>query len=263
MKKSILFIAFCSLLAACSITITNHGDDIDYGDAVSREYPLTSSYSKLEVSHAFNVVMCDTVSVPRVTIAEELHKKLVFRVSNGTLQIGLKPSVSGNIGHAEVLLPTNSKLDAIELSGASGFSSEKPLVGKSAKIELSGAVTCQVDIKSKDIEMAICGASHYNGNIKGDRAEIELSGASTTIVTGSLDVLDLEVAGASHLDASQLNAQNVEGDINGASTVEVRCCDKIDVEVSGASHLTYGTVSGNCHPRVNCETSGFSSVTAL
>ena len=71
----------------------------------------------------------------------------------------------------------------------------------------------------------------------------------------------MEVSGASSLRAGDLLADTVKGTVSGASNVAISCASLIDVDASGASHVTYSPAAGSS-PKVNCRTSGASSVRA-
>ncbi len=242
MKHAILLVTATVLLTGCQITI-NSDNCKTYGQALTRTYSLTGQYHELEVSHAFSVTMSDTVTVPTVTLDSALHERLLFRIEDGTLKIGLKPGTICNMHHSTVLLPYNPDIDDIDISGASSFTALTPLSAKKISIELSGA-------------------SNFNGSLlqPADMVDIDLSGASTAVISGTTNVFDINISGASNLDATNLDATTVTGSLSGASMADVLCCERLKVYASGASNLTYRTVADGCTPEVNCSTSGSSTV---
>ena len=246
MKRVYIFLAACALMAGCvHVTINNDNNDEEYGPAVTRVYTIDGTYDELEVSHAFDVTMSDTATAATVTIGEALHDRVVFRVEEGTLKIGLKTGHYKNINKASVVLPVNRSLCEIELSGASSFTSDINLTASEISIDLSGA-------------------AHFDGSIEHNgELDVELSGASTATITGTTYLMEIDISGASTLDASDLDATTVKGEVSGASTASALCCDLIKVDVSGASHLSYSTIADGCTPKVDCPTSGASSVTRL
>ncbi len=246
MKRAALLTLLCLLLSACTFNIKVNGDDGlvsytgDYGDAVGRPYALDRPYNQIEVSSAFQVLMSDTVVEPRIFVAEELHDRVVFRVDGNTLKIRLKPGNYRNVGTLRVHLPYQG-LREVELSGASRFVSEKPLVVRELALDLSGASRFIAEVQAREVD-------------------IDASGASKAILSGTADELDIDLAGASHLDATNLDTKRVEGEVSGASHADVTVCDLVKVDLSGASHLTYGTPGDGCRPDYRCNTSGASSV---
>lgn len=263
MKKIVVNVAAVLLLSACNLVVTD-GDVKNWGPVETCVYAIDRSYNELEVSNAFTVVMSDTVAEPTVSIAADLHDKLVFRIDEGTLVIGLKPGRYGNLDEALVMLPHNAQLDDIELSGASHFSSTLPIAAAEVSIGLCGASSFKGTVQaSRELDIEASGASHITAEVQAPSgsADIELSGASSATLDGAVDVLDIDVSGASSLNALNLVASSVKGDVGGASKADVLCCQSISVAVGGTSHLTYGLVSAGCTPAVNCRTSGASTAT--
>ena len=147
MHRIIILLAAATLLTSCNITINTNDTDQDYGPVETRTYALNGTYHELEVSHAFDVTMCDTVSVPTITIAADLHDRVVFLIEGGTLKIKLKKGTTAHTSEASVLLPYNPSLCDIDLSGASSFTSSSPLLAKEISIDLTGASLFSGEIK--------------------------------------------------------------------------------------------------------------------
>lgn len=243
--------AFAGLFASCSKY---------YGEPTTEHYSIDGSYTKLDISHAFDVTVSDDVTDAVVTIPEELHSKLKLKVKDGTLYIGFTSSWITTSADCKVLLPRNAQLKDLELSGASSFRGD--LQGTTSDVELSGASEFYGNIAAHSVEFDISGASDANCNVSADVVDAEISGASKVILKGAcVGTMDIDVSGASDLFASEFDTDVVTGDLSGSSDADVTVCDRIAVEVSGASHLTYGTSSPDCRPAYGCTTSGSSSVT--
>ncbi len=257
MKQSILLLAACVLLAACTAT-----GGKDNGAMATRHIDLGGIYKSLEVSSAFNVVMSDTVDVPTLTIAERLADKVDIRIENRELKIGFKPGkqhIDG--GEATLLLPYNEQLRSVELSGASHFTSTRPMGSDLANVELSGASVYSGDLCASRVEIELSGASHYSGSIQAGDLDIEASGASHATLTGTCShEMELDISGASSVDARNLGAQTVHGEVGGASKADVTICDALRLDVSGASHITYATVADGCAPDIRVNTTGASTL---
>ena len=233
MKRTFSLIALCTLLLGCGCTK-------DFGNPTTKNYAINGTYNKLNVSDAFQVTVSSQVTDVEVTVDERAHDQMDVYVKNGTLYIGFKTIISTYTGTAKAVIPANTALHAIDLSGASSFSGN--LNGSDVKIDLSGA-------------------SYYSGDVTASSIELDFSGASKANLRGYCgSTLDIELSGASILYAAGLDAQDVKGDMSGASTADVTCCDYLRVNLSGASTLTYGTTSSSCDPTVRCETSGGSTV---
>ena len=219
MKKYVIalfaFIASTTMLTGCLTSCLR-----DYGQTETRTMALPGAYTKLDISHAFEVEMRADVTEPTITMPEQLFDKLIFRVGNGTLEIGLRGWNLGNIKELKVLLPMNADLTSIMESGASNM-----IVSDLTKVSY-----------------------------------IRLSGASTLFISGQAEKLEIDLSGASDLDARDLLADCVKGDLSGASDADVTVCGELKVDLSGASKLTYGLIAPTCNPTVNCPCSGASSV---
>lgn len=75
--------------------------------------------------------------------------------------------------------------------------------------------------------------------------------------------INLDISGASTAFVNGYCQEKMEIDLSGASDADVTVCSSLNVELSGASTLIYGTVSDECDPIVNCNTSGGSTVRSL
>ena len=129
MKKiTFMLLVLCGLCTACEKD----------NSSITVNYPVTDNYTALDVSNAFDVVVCDTISEAKVTVRGGEHKNVIFKVEDGTLKIGFKNGLfHWNHGTAKVLLPYNSKLCDVELSAASRFRGNWQ--GDEGDVELSGA----------------------------------------------------------------------------------------------------------------------------
>ena len=231
MKKTIILLSLCALFIGCTR---------EYGGVpTTKNYPVNGSFTGLDVSNAFHVTVSDEVTDVVVTVGEMAHERVIVKVINGELQIGFKPNTRYN-GVATAVIPATANLRELNLSGASSFSGN--LSGHEVDIDLSGAST-------------------FRGSVDVDEIDIDLSGASNVFVDGYCqEKMEIDLSGASTLKAAALEAQTVSGHLSGASFADVTVCSGLNVDLSGASTLTYGTVSSECHPVVNCPCSGGSMV---
>ena len=230
MKKTIIMLSLCALFFGCTK---------DWGSPVTKNYPVNGSFTGLDVSNAFKVTVSDEVTDVVVTVGELAHDRVIVKVTNGELQIGFKPNTRYN-GTAKAVIPANANLSDLDLSGASSF------VG-----ELNG----------HDVDIDLSGASTFRGNVDAEKINLDISGASNAFINGHCqNKMEIDLSGASTLKAANLNAQSVSGQMSGASDADVTVCSSLNVELSGASTLTYGLISPDCNPYVNCPCSGSSTV---
>ena len=231
MKKTIILLSLCALFIGCTR---------EYGGVpITKNYPVSGSYTGLDVSNAFQVTVSDEVTDVVVTVGEMAHDRVIVKVVNGELQIGFKPNTRYN-GTAKAVIPANANLSDLDLSGASSFVGE---------------------LNDHDVDINLSGASTFRGNVNADEIDLDLSGASNAFIDGRCqNKMEINLSGASTLKAANLNAQSVSGHMSGASYADVTVCSSLNVELSGASTLIYGTISDDCHPNVNCPSSGSSTV---
>ena len=249
---AVLLAAFAGLFASCSKY---------YGEPTTMHYSINGSYTKLVVSHAFDVTVSDDVTDAVVTVPEDLHSKLKLKVKDGTLYIGFTSSWIVTNSECTVILPRNVQLKDLELSGASTFHGD--LLGGSSDIELSGASEFYGDVTAASVDFEISGASNVNSTVVADNVDADISGASKVTFKGvCTGTMDIDVSGSSNLYASLFNTDAVIGELSGSSDADVTVCSRIAVAVSGSSHLTYGTSSPSCHPTFGCTTTGSSSVSS-
>lgn len=227
-----------NIVILLSLSILFFGCTKDWGTPATKNYPINGAYTKLDVSNAFDVTVSDQVTDVVVTVGELAHDRVVVKVVDGELQIGFKPNTNYS-GKAKAVIPA-AVLRKLDLSGASSFTG---------------------DLRGDDVDIELSGASTYRGTVEATELDIDLSGASDAILSGACQTkMEIDLSGASTLKAADLSAMSVYGKMSGASDADVTVCSALNVELSGASTLTYGTSSEDCHPVVNCSTSGASTV---
>ena len=247
-------------------------------NSFTMKYPIAGDYTKLDVHHAFDVVVCDTVTEAVVTTSERVQRYVVVKVEDGVLTIKLRPNLALRNRGGKVLLPRNANLCEVDLSGASSFTGD--LKGDEVEIDLSGAsdffgslqgiTKVELDlsgasnyvgaIQGSEVSLDLSGSSDIEGSIDADNIEVDAVGSSTVKVTGScLNYLDLDLSGSSDFLAPEMECRNVQGEMSGSSDAEFQVCESLRVNLSGSSSIVYGIPVG-CNPTVRCSTSGSSSV---
>ena len=251
-KTGLMLFALCVMFAACQK---------DDNNGITVSYPVTDNYTALDVSNAFDVVVCDTVNMAMVTVRGGEHKNVIFKVEKGTLKIGFKSSLfNWYHGPAKVLLPRNSALCEVELSGASSFRGD--LQGDKIELDVSGASDFFGNLLGSEVNIDLSGASSFAGEINAENVELEISGSSVVKSVGSCTgLLDMEVSGSSDVDAFGLECRSVTAKLSGSSNARISCCESLTGTISGSSDLYYKALPG-CQPVVNCSTSGSSEVHA-
>ena len=248
MKRIFIMLFICILFVGCTK---------DWGRPTTRDYPIDGIYNGLDVSDAFQVTMSDQVNNVVVTVNERAHERVLVEVKNGKLHIGFKPNTRYD-DPATAVIPANTILE-LNLSGASSFTGN--LEVDQLDINLSGASIYSGNISAEKVHLNLSGASTYTGSMDAYKIFTNLSGASTITTNGiGHTFMEIDLSGASHLNAVGLNAPTIFGGMSGGSFADVTCCSSLEVELSGGSTLTYGTVSDDCHPVINCPCTGGSTV---
>ena len=251
MKNTLILFSLCILFFGCTK---------DWGTPTTKNYPINATFSGLDVSNAFQVTMSDQVTDVVVTVGDQAHQYVEVKVMDGKLHIGFKPMTVNNYnGEATAIIPVSILRD-LELSGASSFTGD--LSGDDVDIDLSGASIYRGNVTAKEFDIDLSGASSYTGNAVTNKLDINLSGASKVTIDGSCQTtMKINLSGASRLNAAHLNADAVSGSMSGGSFADVNCCSSLNVSLSGGSTLSYGTISEECRPDVNCPSSGGSTIT--
>ena len=248
-----------NIVILLSLSILFFGCTKDWGVPTTRNYPISGPFTSLEVSDAFQVTVSDQVSDVVVTVGDLAHKYVEVKVVDGKLYIGFT-SMRFNLynGVATAIIPA-AILSDLSLSGASSYTGD--LSGDDVDVDLSGASAFTGNVVADKIDFDLSGASSCRGTVEAENIDVDLSGASSVNIGGNCQsLMKIGLSGGSELRAAALDASAVRGNMSGGSYADVTCCSALNVELSGGSTLVYGTVSNECHPDVNCPSSGGSIV---
>lgn len=255
MRNILTILSALVLTAACGCSKSD-------GDPITKEFPIAGTYTELNVHHAFNVTVSDAVTQVTVTAGDRIMPKVVVEEKDGKLIIRLKALTVAN-GNLTALIPYNPSLNEVDLSGASEFHSQHPLVAQEVAVDLSGASSFYADIEATTVDMDLSGASTIVGGIVAtSKMDLDLSGSSDATLTGTVGTLDMDLSGSSEIKQTTvankygLTCTRCEGDMSGASTAYIHCDGTIAVSLSGSSDLHY---TGNASTS-GCSTSGSSNV---
>ena len=250
MKRNLFLILAITAVSVLTIAATKGPKD----GAIA--YPINGTYSKLIVSSAFDVSFSDSVKQAMVTIPESLKKQVVVEINTDSLRILLRSKAKLK-KRPTVVLPRNSHLNDIELTGAATLTAGK-LECDMVKIYFTGASKFRGDIIAKEVHIEQAGASDYRGHMSVENLFVNLAAASSMEIRGRVFFkMDIKMIEASSLDAEKLEVRRIEGSLDGASNAILWCTERMVVPVRNASHITYIG-----RPLVvNCPTSDVSTVT--
>ena len=223
LKSLIVLLATC-FLCSCSLYRT---EVIVLAGFDAEQHFRVSPFSELDVHSAIDVVMCDSVSDICAQTDANLLPYLQIAQSGQRLSVGFRNGIrwKGN-APCRVLIPTQTALSDINVSGASTLFVEQALTAPDVDINISGASAIDVYVLARD-------------------ADVNISGSSSATLQGSTHRMEVSVSGASRLLSDKkdgrflLVADEVEGSVSGSSVMYVHSDGEIDCNVSGASTIYY------------------------
>lgn len=255
MKKCIFILSaiFLTILCGCSKWA---------GDPITEKFSIEGSYTELFVEDAFDVYVCDTVDQIFIMAGENIMPKVVVKNSGNKLQIYLKGWTTNRGANMKVILPYNSELRKVNLSGASDFHSDYPLKAQKVEIFMSGASDFFGNIEAGDVDIDLSGSSDINGSITATNLILDMSGSSDANIIGQVGTLKIDISGASSIEKGFVGnryafvCDRCEGSMTGSSYAYIHCDGSIFVSLSGSSSLYY---TGNAVTR-GSSTSGSSDI---
>ena len=257
MKKYLVVLSVFILVAFCSCSKYA-------GDPITKDFDISGNYTELEVHDAFDVTVSNTATQITITAGENIMPNVVVKIDDNKLVIKLQSWTYSYGSDMKVVLPYNTELTSVDLSGASTFNSEYGLDGEKVEVDMSGAseFNCNIDADMVEIEMS--GASNFYGDIDADEIEMDLSGASNIKGGVTATDLDIELSGASdvslegnvvNIDAYLSGSSSIVkkvvgnryglvcnqfiGDMSGGSDAYIHCDGSIKAHLSGGSELHY------------------------
>ena len=95
------------------------------------------------------------------------------------------------------------------------------------------------DFETPEFYVNLSGASTADINIKSESIEMKLRGASSVNLSGNTDFFEAEISGASSLRSYDLTTGSSSIEASGASSAKIYARDKLYVEASGMSSVHY------------------------
>lgn len=250
MRRILFFVCMAMTLAnlqGCSkIRIEAAG----YTDSISFALPM--DFRGIDVESAIEVIFTDTCEEVHIETDANLLPYVAVYEHRGMLKIEYTDDISlkGNSwNHVRtvVKVPYKDGLNALSLSGASVFESDRTLVGTSFDVSASGASTviCTFDLAGH-LDASLSGASSLQcASFRARSVYMDASGASSFLATGSMSECEMSLSGASRVesmagaDRYALRIDRCTGDLSGASTAVFASEGVITCSLSGASHIYY------------------------
>ena len=279
MKKLIIVLSAIFMTISCLAA-----NDVESNKYITKDYDM-KDFTGIVASGIVEVQLTksNTCKVS-VTLPDELEDYLDVKVNNGKLIISVRQvpirlsrkfgvwSVTAKVAMPELRslsMSGASKFECdnsfdlgngtfkLELSGASkangleikarelevemGGATSATISGvfHSAEIEMGGASKCTFEISADELSQEISGGakSYHTGEF--GSIELEVSGASVFSLRGVADTMNIEASGASKIETSQAPTRAIKARISGATFCEVNALEVLKVDASGASSLKY------------------------
>jgi hypothetical protein len=228
MKRIALVFAFVPFLISSCHFINEHR--IKGNGNIKTETRAAGNFNSIDVGGNIEVyVRQDSVRSVKIEADENLMQYIIIKNDGDRLVI--EPKDGSNLsGSKDIKVYVSSPVfTKLEVSGASGITSETVLSGDKIYIDVNGASKANLDLKSPSVS-------------------VDLSGASHASLRGQAKDLHIDSEGASHANAFALLSENADVDASGASSAEVFASVSIKADASGASHIRYkggANYSGN------------------
>jgi hypothetical protein len=211
MKNIFALLLVLVLFSSCGETIIGNGN-------VTTEERAVDSYSILDVSGAFEIVLMP--GEPKIVIEtdENIHEHIATTVEGSTLRV----SSDNKMLDAEELVLTvyYRDIDKVSISGACELSTAGAVTGDQFDLDISGGAEAELAL---DVDLF----------------SIDLSGAADLELIGLADKVDFDLSGAAAVSAYHLEVKEANINISGAGEVEISVSDVLDVKISGAGQIDY------------------------
>lgn len=258
MKRTLLLLLGTALMAVSCETIPLSGiRDVEYVE-------MPGTVVRISVEGGISVEVDEDCEAAEIWSDKNMLPYIEVFADNGgdSFVIRYKRGTKVPAGcRTEVILPYNSELNQIILSGASEFEMDQNLASDS-RIILSASGASHFDLEyasAPDVEIELSGASSFSGFLQVEnKLRTVISGASSMSAEGNVGKCVAEVSGASSIvgdDSNYLDVYEFDGNISGASNVRIHSDGTIRGILSGASTLRY---RGNAY--VDVDVSGGSKV---
>lgn len=224
-----VFTLVLSLFASCS-------DSCEKGSGkAASEIRKVASYTKLNFSGAYKVVLQQGSPSVKITADDNLLKVIQTDVSGDELKVSTKGQICTK-APMEVYI-TNPDFQAVKSTGALDLSANGKLNLKDFDMEFGGASKVNLDFNAANVKTVTSGT-----------ADINLTGQATeNLVT---------MSGAGNLNAVDFVVANYRVETSGLSHCKINVLKELSVNVSGAGSVEY---KGN-PTKINNQHSGMTSI---
>ncbi|MCD6346992.1 MAG: DUF2807 domain-containing protein [Bacteroidales bacterium] len=214
--KRVLVVGF--LLLGLIFTMSCVNGVVGNGD-VEVKTETIDSFDRLDISGNFKVFLRQG-SKPGLKIEadENLQEYITVHQIGNKLEIGCDRNIIR--AKKKDLHITFTDLGKLNIIGAADIEGETPVEVESLAVFCSGAMDLNMDLIA-------------------DRLRIDVSGAVNCDLKGRVKEVSLVLSGAGDFNALDMRAENMDIELTGAGRVRVFVTEKLDAEISGAGSIRY------------------------
>ena len=197
-----------------------------------------SNFTGVSISSAMDLyVKQDSAFSVKVETDDNLQRYIIVREEGGLLRISQENNLNLDVTGKIKVFVSAPAYKSLEATGACNIFSENMLSSNEAiDIDLTGASSASVELKSPKVSA-------------------DLTGASALALKGETKEFSIEGSGSSNVRCFDLKTEETRIEMSGACDAEVSASVKLDVRASGASDVKY---KGS--PSVSQDVSGAGSV---
>jgi len=189
------------------------------GTVVSRQYDL-SDFKDVEIKGKGDLfIEQDDDFGVKVVAEDNILDPLNPRVEGDKLIIGDKKLFFYNTKPIKIYV-SMPDVDTIRVSG-------------------SGDIKSQEQIKTKELNIIVAGASDINMNLDVEKLGTKISGSADAYYKGKVIEHDIGISGSGDIEAFDLTSERTDITISGLGDVEVDASSGLNIQISGSGTVTY------------------------
>ncbi|MBO9584525.1 MAG: DUF2807 domain-containing protein [Flavobacterium sp.] len=220
MKKSILLIALSLFLTTAN---SNAQTKISGNGNVITETRTTGDYDGIKIAGFFDVDLVAGKEGKIILKGEEnLLSSIKVEVEGNELKVYVEKGIQIRTSSGkkiELTIPFE-KISSVSLSGSGDIKTKNKINNDSFSAKLSGSGNFDLDVDSKNLDLA-------------------LSGSGDIVLKGKADSFTSKVSGSGNVNASNLKSQTVDVTVSGSGNSVVTCETSITGRVSGSGNIKY------------------------
>ena len=259
--KKLLFVAVCSVFLATSCIRVVTSSVVGSGQVTTTEMNNNAAgVESLVLSSGFDVVFDKTIEpgVVQIKTHENIVEYVVVEVSDGSLEIKMRPNVACNAEVLEARLSPEG-FNIFAVSGGADLSSVEPLqVGADVIFAASGGADVDLSLSCMNLVLAVSGGADVDfQQLNANDIKLAVSGGADVEMRGACNALEADVSGGADVELGGLRAKSVVANASGGADLEVYATDSYELNASGAADIEYYDTGA----KVDADSSSASDIT--